>query len=192
MAFKLTNTPDTSPRKKVNPVVGCLALIFIAVVLALLVFSLGDDAPAPLPSPTPTGSPSPVPNSQLAPDEQTYITEFLKISQSSSEALSHLGTFVQEKPLPSAWSDTETVRLALDITLVKGAYSDAQKLTPPPRFAEIHALWLSALLKNSEAMDLFTSGVDTLDVEKLNQASAKMTEASAIINQVTVKIRELQ
>ena len=72
------------------------------------------------------------------------------------------------------------------------AYQQAQEITPPPAFEEIHATMLEGLALLNSSADNIATGLDTFDVTLINQAAEEMAQAAERIAEATRQLNELR
>lgn len=115
-------------------------------------------------------------------EENAYI---LKVSQSSERMSKAFGEMdlLQKKPLPILWTNTEVIELAAATLVIENEYDSFSKNEPPEKYQKYHELYLSSLKKHKEAMPILREGIDNLDVDKVNEAGAIMTEANNILTE---------
>lgn len=153
-----------------------------------------DPTPTPTPAPEPTATPRPAPTATPTPDrsaeraEAAYIKRMLEITEPVADAL---GRFSELNRNPQIGNDSWTIQVAAQLVVMRQAYQDFQELAAPPRFADIHALWLDGLRLLDESTYLYTAGLDNLDVDLLEQSIEKVLEANEKIREATALVEAL-
>ncbi|MBE0430052.1 MAG: hypothetical protein IBX61_09325 [Thermoleophilia bacterium] len=176
-----------------HPVITALLIIFVGLpffggIISALNSGSSPDSETPDKKQTTTPYQQTRTEPKVSSEEKAYRDGVMKISNDVSESLGELGGFVSENPLPFLWTDEEVIKLAMHTVIIEGGYDEAQKLNPPEKFKDVHASFIMALDKFAQSMRIFREGVDNLDVEKLEQATALMNEGSAYMNEATAKM----
>jgi hypothetical protein len=124
----------------------------------------------------------------LTPDELAYADRFISQTETLSSSL-ELGSELMLAP--RIGQDDWTLQLAGVVVTWRTIQDEAQVTTPPPAFAEVHASYLLSLDYLNLASDDVLLGIDTLDVNRLDQANTNMTlaalqaeETARLINEV--------
>jgi hypothetical protein len=117
-------------------------------------------------------------------DAVAYADDLVRITDSTRESFRTFATLLGN---PRFGQDDWTSEVEAQLAIWDANYEEALELNPPPVFAETHALLLEALRIYGEAGDDVTLGLDTLDPNMINQASAKVVQA----NESFVKVLEL-
>jgi len=144
----------------------------------------------PPPTNTPTATqkpPTATPTAGVPLAVQLYAMEAAKTLGTFSEALTTLGELAMEPKFgDAAW----TVNAALQVTLVRLAHEDLEKMDPPAEVADIHEALLDGTQDCYDAMDEFETGVDELDASALLRAEElilscgkKMQESARLLNE---------
>jgi hypothetical protein len=150
--------------------------------------------PAPTATPVPTATPTPVPPTPtpepaLTAEEEAYIEAVVAQSEVMAESLTRLGELLQE---PQFFNETWEINVAVELVLIRMVYEETTELHVPPKFAEVHDLYLQGMsLFNEMTYDL-AYGIDYLDAGRIEVASQKMIEGTGYIIQATEKLDELQ
>jgi hypothetical protein len=113
-----------------------------------------------------------------------YADDLVRITESTRESFRTFATLLGN---PRFGQDDWSSEVEAQLAIWDANYEEALELNPPPVFAEMHALLLEALRIYGEAGDDVTLGLDTLDPNMINQASAKVVQA----NESFVKVLEL-
>jgi hypothetical protein len=111
-------------------------------------------------------------------EELAYANDVGEISESLSESANE---FVMLMENPRIGQDDWTIQVATVFAIWDVNYQEALALTPPPVFAETHALFVEALRLYSEAGHDGALGIETLDPAMINQGAAKMDQANELM-----------
>ena len=123
--------------------------------------------------------------------ETEYLEAAMKINKNVEDAIACISNLLKEKPLPILWTDEEIVKAAAHTVIIEQSYKDAKGLYAPPRFQKAHSLFLSSLEKYAQAMPLLRSGIDNLNAEEINQATALINEGADLTKQATKELEKL-
>lgn len=125
----------------------------------------------------------------LSADEQAYIDEVMPIVDTVSASLETTGELFQN---PRFGQDDWTIQVVAQFVTWDLAYEQAGEITPPPAFANIHALFLEALRLLSSAGDDLILGLDTLDVALIEQGANKIVQAGELMTRAAAELEELR
>jgi hypothetical protein len=109
-----------------------------------------------------------------AQEEETYATDIVRITQSMMESFGAFATLIES---PRVGQENWTIELTAQFAIWDSNYGEALALSPPPVFAESHALLVEALRLYSEANDDFATALDTRDRAMMNQAVSEIAQA---------------
>jgi micrococcal nuclease len=140
------------------------------------------DEPAPQPPPS-------APQQGFTPEEQAYATTVAGEAFALEASFQRFADLMQT---PRIGQDDWTIQVAAELALWKQTYADAQQLTPPPVFADIHSVWLQALGLYASAADDIANGIDNLDIDLIYAAAAKLDQATALVEQATQMLEEIK
>jgi outer membrane biosynthesis protein TonB len=145
--------------------------------------------PTPVP-PTPTPvPPTPTPEPALTAEEEAYIEAVVAQAEVMAESLTSLGELMQD---PQFFDENWIMNVAVELVLIQMVYDEATELEVPPKFAEVHDLYLQGMsLFNDMTYDLIY-GIDNLDIDRINAATQKMVEGTQYIVRASEKLDELQ
>jgi hypothetical protein len=155
--------------------------------------------PAPTATPQPTATPTPVPPTPtpvpptpepaLTAEEEAYIEAVVTQAEVMAESLTRLGELMQA---PQFFDENWIMNVAVELVLIQMVYDEATELEVPPKFAEVHDLYLQGMsLFNDMTYDLIY-GIDNLDIDRINAATQKMVEGTQYIVQASEKLDELR
>lgn len=139
-------------------------------------------------APTVVPTAQPAVQQGLNADEQAYIDEVMPIVDTVSASLEDTGELFQN---PRFGQDDWTFQVATQFVIWDTTLEEASAIVPPPAFASIHDLILQSLTLLSSAGDDIATGIDTFDPVLLEQGANKITQAGALMNQVTAELEQL-
>ena len=151
------------------------------------------DTPAPTNTLAPTNTPEPTNTPRFTSAEETYRADVIEITTQYADAFvdfSELTTAAGEDSsllLDSDWK----IDMAVVLVTMKSLNEEVRALDPPGRFVDVHSHLLDAVEHYDRFITLFTTGVDTLDVNKINQAGEELLLGNAAIGQATEKIKKI-
>lgn len=141
-----------------------------------------EPTPTPAPTPTPTPEPTPTPDRTAERAEQAYIQKVVDLNKAVSGALSKTADLIED---PNPWDQNWIFQFAGQLVIIRTANQEALALDAPPRYADMHSVWLSAFALYDEATYLLAEGIDNLDVSLINQATGKINEANGKLQEAT-------
>jgi len=124
----------------------------------------------------PTESPS------LTASEQNYAATMAEHSSKVGEALGNLGDLMAN---PQFLDDEWILDVAIEITIIRLLYEEAQEIEPPNSMADIHYNYMQAMWHYNRSMDLIVEGIDTLNADLLSQATSEIETATEYIGEAT-------
>lgn len=138
----------------------------------------------------PTAMPTAQPEVQqgLDADEQAYIQQILPIMETITDSSNLTAELFQN---PRVGDDDWTIQVATQFVIWDTTLEEASAIVPPPAFASTHDLILQSLTLLSSAGDDIATGIDTFDPVLLEQGANKITQAGALMNQVTAELEQL-
>jgi len=144
----------------------------------------------PLPVAAPD-APAPVVEQQtgFTAEESAYADDVVEITHSMVESFQDFSALMET---PRFGQDYWTIGVVTQFFIWDENYQDALALTPPPVFAETHALFVEALRLYSEAGDDFTLGIDTLDMTVINEGGSKVTQANELMNLASAEVDRIR
>ena len=142
--------------------------------------------PTPAPTATPTPVPTPTPDRSVEIAEQRYLNEVIEINEVVAHSLSRIGELTDN---PQPWSDSWITQMGAQFAAIRVSYERAQRLEPPPAFADVHPVWLDALRLLDEATYLLADGIDNRDPDLIGQAAETINEATARIQEASALMR---
>ena len=125
---------------------------------------------------TPTRLPS------LTASEQNYSTTIVDHSSTVGEALTKLGDLMGE---PQIGNDEWTLDVATQLVIIQLGYDETLEMEPPSSMADIHYHYTQAMWHYDRATDLIAEGIDTMNVDLINQAGSEMEAGTEYINEAT-------
>jgi hypothetical protein len=152
-------------------------------------------APQPTETPEPTRTPEPATPPRLTAEECDYLTE---VAEEYATPLSEsLPKFVdlsyQAASDPMLIFDNEwKIEVATELATWSVSRERFAAMTPPSSLAGFHAKFLDALTRLDSAGTLFAEGVDEVDPDKINRASAQMNEGTALLDEANDLLTQFQ
>ena len=122
-------------------------------------------------------------------EESAYANDVVEITESMVESFDEFTALMGN---PRIGQNDWTIGVVTQFFIWDENYQEALALTPPPAFVETHALFVEALRLYSEAGDDAVVGIDTLDPAIINQASAKMNQASELIALASAEVDRIR
>lgn len=187
-------TPASVEKPKKRPrwllVVGAIVvLVAIGAILAVLIWSPGDDAaPSGESGPAETSSPTstPPPTSETSAAFVEYADAVLYELLSMSDGLTRVSELVQNPdPNDQGW----ITKVASAIVTIRQAYGELEGMDVDPEFQDLHDTVLNSTVDCYTAMDYLVSGIDNDDAADIERAVTlidscenKMNEATDILN----------
>ncbi len=160
-----------SKKKLVGIIVACVLGIIIVIAIAIS----GGETPAPVTAPE-------EPTTTITASEQAYATAIVEHSSKVSTAMSELSGLASEWQIGD---DEWTFNVAIQLTTIRLLYDEAMEIEPPSSMADIHYKYVQAMQHFDTAVDLIIEGVDTLDADLINQATAEINSGTLFINEAT-------
>ena len=173
-----------SKKKLIGIIVASILGIFIVIGIA----TSGGETPAPVTTPaepaqsTETEEPTP-----LTASEQTYAIAIGEHSGKVSTAFSELGALMSE---PQIGNDEWTIDVAVQLVTIQTLYDEAMEMEPPSSMADIHYKYVQAMQHYDTAVDLVIEGIDALDADLINQATAEIETGNQFLNEATRLVEE--
>lgn len=121
-------------------------------------------------------------------DEQPYIDEVVRITKDMTQSFQTLSDLMAT---PLFGDETWSLGVAAQFAIWQVSYDAAQELNPPPAFSEVHVLFVESLRLYAEAGAEAAEGLDTFDVDKINRAAAKMSQAQGLMEEATALVNEI-
>jgi hypothetical protein len=151
------------------------------------------ETPEPSKTPSSTNTPEPTSTPEFTSAEETYKADVVEITAQYADAFtdfSELATAAGEDSSLLADDDWKLEMVVVLVTM-RSLNEEVRALDPPGRFADVHDDLLDAVEHYDQFITLFTTGVDTLDVEKINQAGEELLLGNEAIGEATEKIKEI-
>ncbi len=120
-------------------------------------------------------------------EEQTYritVENRAAICDQAINALSELMTNLQIGD--AQW----TVNVVVQIALIQAVYDEAIAIDPPISMAHIHDKYVQAMEHYTTATQLITQGIDEVNVNLINQATAEILTGVQLINEAIELLNE--
>ncbi len=135
-------------------------------------------------TPTPDGSPSPapahshMPASSPASGGDTYPIQMEDQINTIVSSAERTATLMQSPRLTDpAWRDSITT----EINTWRSTYKAAQALEPPARYQAVHQRYLAALALADDAANSYASGLNHLDLGRMQDGAAKIQRAQQLM-----------
>ena len=77
------------------------------------------------------------------------------------------------------------IQTALQMAIMKEIHSESLSVEPPPSLAAVHSTWLEATSLLDQSVDLAAEGIDTLDADKIAQATNLINAGTAKLEETT-------
>jgi hypothetical protein len=118
----------------------------------------------------------------LTASEQNYATTIADHSSQLGEAMSNLSVLMAN---PQIGYDEWTIDVAIEVTVIRLLYEEAQEIEPPSTMTHIHENYMQAMWHYNRAMDFLVEGIDTLDADLINQATSEIETGTEYIDEAT-------
>jgi len=140
-------------------------------------------------SPEPGANPPPAPaqSTTITANEQSYLTALGSNGNTYSDATNSLGVLTEDFQIGN---DEWTLDVAVQLAILRAAYDEAVALNPPSSLAHIHSKYIEGLSHINNATYLIAEGLDNLDSDKINQATAELVIGNKLINEATALLNE--
>jgi micrococcal nuclease len=122
-------------------------------------------------------------------DEQAYA---LTVGAQASELQQSFQRFGELFQNPRIGEDDWTFQVATELAFWRASYNDAQQMTPPAAFADIHATYVQALSLYASAGDDIAYGIDNYDAAALESAADKLNQGNDLLTQASTMLTALQ
>lgn len=120
--------------------------------------------------------------------EERYIDDVAVISNEMGQSFRRFAELTQQ---PRFGENDWTIAVSVEFVTWDLQYAEAQELTPPSAFAEMHAVFLSALEKYTLASDAYIFGLDNFDLPSLENGLALLGEGTALIGDANQMLTEI-
>ena len=117
---------------------------------------------------------------EVTPSEKAYAITIVDHSSRVSETMYKLGDLMSD---PQIGDDKWTIDVAVQLAMMKVLYDEAMEIDPPSSMANIHYKYVQAMKHLDTAADLIPQGIDQLDANLINQATAELLIATQLINE---------
>jgi hypothetical protein len=158
--------PAEKPKTTKKKLAGGIAASIIAIIIII----------AAVDTCSPTETPS------LTASEQNYATTIADHSSQVGEAMSNLSVLMTN---PQIGYDEWTIDVAIEVTVIRLLYEEAQEIEPPSSMAHIHENYMQAMWHYNRAMDFLVEGIDTLDADLIDQATSELETGAEYIDEAT-------
>ena len=123
----------------------------------------------------------------ITPSEQAYTITIADHSSKASEALYELSALMSN---PLIGDDEWTLNVAVQLVTIQALYDEAIEINPPSSMTNIHYKYVQAMKHFESATQLIAQGIDELDANLINQATAEMNLGGQLIDEATELIEE--
>jgi hypothetical protein len=181
-------------KAKMRPITGMalgFAMIMIGAVIASPDPAVADPPEVEQLSPETPETPEPAPEPETSTEtaaEIAYRLEITNISSELAKAFNGISKASQNYEMTNEW----VFEMASHVGMVYAYIDEAYELQAPPKFSEVHTLYLQAMDKYKESMDKLTYGIDNLDAVEIEKANTLMAEGNEFMAEATRKMTELQ
>jgi endonuclease YncB( thermonuclease family) len=136
--------------------------------------------------PVATQEPTPAPVAAgWSPEEEAYVDWMLgQVALVSDSMITMTGLTSNFAPT-DLFDQNWIFQMAAVAATWQLSYDNAIAYTPPPAFAEVHALWIEATAHYANASDYMVYGIDNLDVDSINLAAQELNLGNAAVTQAT-------
>ena len=91
---------------------------------------------------------------------------------------------------PLIGDDEWTLNVAVQLVTIQALYDEAIEINPPSSMTNIHYKYVQAMKHFESATQLIAQGIDELDANLINQATAEMNLGGQLIDEATELIEE--
>jgi hypothetical protein len=181
-----------SPKKKGGCLKIALIVIGVIIVLGIIVAMLGggpdESQTAGNGDTEQTVTADPEPEGFTA-KETVYMEDVRDTAEGVGDALTMISEAAGAYPL---WDDEDVLRAAGGVAILRMAHDDWKKRkSPSGRFDRLHVLWVGTLKDFRGAADKLAKGVDNLDGDALDDATALMTKGNQKATKATAERERL-
>jgi len=114
---------------------------------------------------------TPIEPLSITASEQNYAATMEDHALRVAEALDELSALMAN---PQIGYDEWTIDVAIQITIIRLLYDEAQEIEPPNSMAAIHYNYMQAMWHYDRSMDLIVEGTDTLNANLISQATSEL------------------
>ena len=164
-----------------------VSVVVLAIFIVLAVGSSSDDKPDEQASPDQEQVVTSPEKTDDEKEKDAYLAAMVINSSSFSEAFNKFS----EQTLNCDYSDEWVIETAVIVLQIKSLIEDARSISPTPDFEDSHNLYMQAMVKFEESMDLFMEGYDNLDAQMIDRAGTLLDEGNVLITQATELMVEL-
>lgn len=125
--------------------------------------------------------------SGLTEKERDYLDAVIPQTDALANSMNELSELTAD---PRYRDEDWILRLAGVVVVWRLTYDEAQQITPPERFAELHAEYLTMLGVLNSAGDDLLSGIDNGDVGRINSAAEKLCNVNQRVDDLQTLLEE--
>lgn len=140
-------------KRKIGIILACVLGILIPVIVLTVGATNSTDLPA------------------MTNEEQSYISFLRSNANTMDDALEEISTLMIA---PQIGVDEWIFNVANQLNIMRFAHDEVSQLNPPTSMAHIHSKYMQAMNNFNDATYLLASGIDNMDVDKIEEATAKM------------------
>jgi len=166
---------EEKPAERPKRTKSQLAGIIVGSIVAIIIIIAAIDTCIPTETPSFTAS------------EQDYATTIVDHGSQVSEAMSNLSVLMMN---PQIGYDEWTIDVAIEVTVIRLLYEEAQEIEPPSSMAHIHNNYMQAMWHYNRATDFIVEGIDTLNADLINQATSEIETATEYIDEAAEQIED--
>lgn len=172
-------------------IIGAAAFLVIIIVIVAIQDQSSSPSPPPVsPSSTTestTGEQSTGTTDSISPAEHDYLLTLGNNSATVGPVFTELSNLMAN---PQIGNDQWTLQVAAQLVTIRLAYEEIIALAPPSSLTNIHLKYSQAMSHFNTATYLIAEGIDALDANLLNQATAEMELGNQLINEATSLVNE--
>ncbi|MFC1983720.1 hypothetical protein ACFLVO_01720 [Chloroflexota bacterium] len=163
-------TKEEKTKKQVG--IGCAVIVIIAVI-GILISSLipgekiEDSSSAAI---------------QLTSAEQAYATTIGNHAHRVADTMDNLTKLFSDFQIGD---DTWTIQVAAQLVTIQMLYDEVLEIDPPSSMAHIHNKYVQAMKHYETATNLIPQGIDRLDTDLINQATAEILTGGQLVDEAT-------
>ena len=177
--------PEPPKKKSSKPGIILLGIILfaLATVGSCVICVMQPESPSDVTQSSNNG------NKQLTSAEQDYLLMVSDTGVRTGNALTELGTLLQDANIENTqWN----IEVAAQIVIIRGLCDEVVNTSPPSSMAHIHSKYLQAMSHFDSMTDLLVDGIDNMDESALNQGITEMELGTSLILEVGAMIDQLE
>lgn len=124
---------------------------------------------------------------EITPSEQAYATTITDHVSRVSNAMLTLSDLMAN---PQFGNDEWTINVAIELVTIRLLYYEALEIDPPSSMAHIHYKYVQAMEHYETSTYLIAQGIDELDANLINLATAEIMTGNQLLNEATTLTEE--